>query len=160
MSEIDREHADITIQSKLIGTWQDLAKMTRLRRTRKVTLPKILQRVVAGGATCSDTNTAKNLMHDNYARLSNTEIDDLTIVWRSSHPGSPLVGLKLAISPAALLHPYSVLLARSPQHKCQALILPRARSDCYHHKRALSRLGVRLCKLRESRIVLSTHPAS
>ena len=50
MPEIDRERTDITIQNsdtRPIGT--RLHEMTRLwlRRTRKVTLPKILQRVVA-----------------------------------------------------------------------------------------------------------------
>jgi len=104
-----------------------------------------------------DTTIAKNLTHsnsvshiksdnDNYTHFPKMEIGDLRI--SCLIPLILLSGFRFTIRD--LLHPSPVLLTRSPQHKCRALILPGTRSERYFHEGALSRLIVaRPCELRE-----------
>jgi len=119
--------------------------MTELRRTRKIIFPKILQRI-AGGGTLRHKYQTQNSTHDNtaclsyiydndnYARLSDMEIGDLTNLLCSSHSGSPFV--KRSLEPRALLascvlRPCSSLarhswsLGANPSGSMQWSLLPR-----------------------------------
>jgi len=149
MSERDKEHTDTwyripiqTIKSVTINT-----KMTFFRKSYNESRE----------AARLDTTIAKNLTHsnsvshiksdnDNYTHFPKMEIGDLRI--SCLIPLILLSGFRFIIRD--LLHPSPVLLTRSPQHKCRALILPGTRSERYFHEGALSRLIVaRPCELRE-----------